>query len=193
MRYCLILVTLVAGNLFAEGEKSESVSVPGKSDTATVSKKVADKSGPGFAVHIGGGGLYGGAGGASVEYQFVLRPSLRLTPFVSIGEVMGTDYKATGLGYCSGANIEFGKMKRFFAAATFGTLYIDVGEDSLGNDVKNTTIGPSLMAGYKWITHFGLLLQVSGGMGYNITGTECVDKENTTLAPTFNLGIGYKF
>lgn len=170
---------------------------------STVSLPIGnDKSSPGLAIYAGFGALYGGTVGISVEYQFALNPTLRLTPLFSVGSATGNDSLGTTLnafGYCVGINLEFGTTQRFFIGPIFGTLLIDEGFDKDSIYIRNTVVGPTLIGGLKWITRFGFLWEISAGMGYQINNKVAPALNNrytglsAVLAPTLNIGFGYKF
>lgn len=181
----LLLILLLSSKVMADNTDS------------TASTKVTDKSTPGIAIQVGMGGLYGGDGGVSIEYQFVLNPEVRLTPLVSLGSVSsGPDSTKWDLGYCFGVDAEFGKMHRFFIGPIFGTLFIDEGKDKDSVQIINTVVGPTLVAGCKWITRCGFLWELSAGIGYQMNNKVEHNGEggiSASLAPMFDLGIGYKF
>ena len=108
----------------------------------------ADKSDGGFAAHLGMGSMYGGDGGAAVEYQVPLRPLLRLSPFAAIGTVGANDPESPAMdfGYCIGVNAEYGRFHRVFAGPSFGTQFMEWDSD-YPDDFHQTLIGPSFVAG----------------------------------------------
>jgi hypothetical protein len=172
MRYALLLILLL---------------------TAVSAAASADRSGGGFAVHLGMGSLYGAGdgGGAAVEYQVLLRPGMRLSPFVAGGQVGSNQADAPSheFGYCIGVNAEYGKFQRIFAGPSFGTQFLEWDHDTTSN--VQAVIGPSFVLGYKGTAHFGLLWQVYLGAAYIINYKYSEHKDNPV--PVFGLGIGYKF
>jgi hypothetical protein len=151
----------------------------------------ADRNTGGFAVHMGMGSLYGGDGGAAVEYEVVLRPLLRLSPFVAAGTVGMNDPEApsTDFGYCIGVNAEYGRFHRVFAGPSFGTQFLEWNSDS--PQKVQTLRGPSFVAGYRGTARFGLMWQMYLGMAYIINYKYSETKSNPV--PAFGFGIGYKF
>jgi hypothetical protein len=148
----------------------------------------ADKSAGGFAVHIGAGDLYGGAGGATIEYQVLLHPRARFSPFLSGGQVVSVDPEipASRIGFCLGVTAEFGGFHRLFAGTGFGTHYIELPYDSANH--RQTAMGPSFVMGYKGTARIGILWQIYGGLAYIVNS-----KRGDTIVPAFGVGIGYKF
>ncbi len=151
---------------------------------------IADKSDGGFAAHIGMGSMYGGDGGGAVEYQVLLRPMLRLSPFVAAGTVGVNDPEAPSkdFGYCIGVNAEYGRFHRMFIGSSFGTQFLEW--DSNLPDKVNTLYGPSFVAGYKGTSRFGLLWQIYIGIAYIINYKYSETQSNPV--PAFGLGFGYK-
>lgn len=149
-----------------------------------------NKSTGGFAAHVGMGSLYGGDGGAAVEYQVPLRPLLRLSPFVAVGTVGVNDPEASSIdfGYCIGVNAEYGRFHRVFAGTSFGTQFIE--QDSNNSKNVRTLIGPSFVAGYKGTARYGLLWQIYIGIAYIINYKYSEMKSNPV--PAFGFGFGYK-
>jgi hypothetical protein len=151
----------------------------------------ADKSGGGLAVHVGFGSMYGGDG-IAVEYQFVIRPLFRITPFAAGGAAQPIygGMEPFAFGYALGVNAEFGRRHRIFISPHFSSQYLDYNEDPQGKiSNKNTVVGPAIALGYKGTAKFGLLWQAYGGVSYPANDKH--DHRNT-LAPVFGLGIGYK-
>ncbi len=151
----------------------------------------ADKSSGGFAAHVGMGSMYGGDGGAAVEYQVLLYPMIRLSPFVAAGTVgmNQTESPSTDFGYCIGVNAEYGRFHRVFAGTSFGTQFIEW--DSNNPDAFHQTLrGPSFVAGYKSTSHSGFLWQIYLGISYIINYKYTENKSNPV--PAFGFGIGYK-
>lgn len=162
-------------------------------------EKISKSSTEGIAAHIGIGSLYGGGAGASVEYQFLLRPNFRLTPFVSAGITFssGSDTPMYGFGYCFGLNTEFFESHRLLTGLSFGTHEIDYETDSPGHENRlGTLIGPSMYVGYKGTARFGLLWILYGGvsgMVDNASGYLSDFPSSSTYGPVFGFGLGYKF
>ena len=147
-----------------------------------------DKSAGGFAAHIGMGNMYGGAGGVAIEYQQVLSPLIRLSPFISGGQVISVDpdKSASRIGYCLGVNAEFGKFHRLFVGPNFGTHYIELPYDAANH--RQTATGLAMVLGYKGTARIGILWQLYGGLAYIVNS-----KNGDEVVPAFGLGIGYKF
>ncbi len=136
------------------------------------------------------GSLYGGDGGAAVEYQLMLRPRIRLSPFVAAGTVGVNDPEAPSkdFGYCIGFNAEYGRFHRVFAGPSFGTQFLEWDSDI--PDKVQTLLGPSFVAGYKGTAHSGFLWQIYIGIAYIINYKYTENKSNPV--PAFGFGIGYK-
>ena len=159
--------------------------------TVTSVSASSDKSIGGFAVHVGIGSLYGG-GGASIEYQVLVSPLWRLSPFVSAGSTMSIyNDNIYRFGYCVGVNAEFGRSHRLFIGPSFGSQYLDYDKDSSDHFSNvNTVVGPAMVLGYKGTARFGLMWLIYGGMSYLINDKH---EPKPGFAPVFGLGIGYKF
>jgi hypothetical protein len=153
----------------------------------------------GFALQLGTGNLYGGIG-LMAEYQHILTKTLRFTPFGSAGMEIGrTDITGIWRGYCVGGNIEYGKAQRVFGGLSFGTHGVGYNIRTITTNGrpqtevynKHVLSGPSLNAGYKGISHIGLIWQTSIGLSYiNYSNTKEADY---SFAPSASLGVGYKF
>jgi hypothetical protein len=151
-------------------------------------------------MEIGMGSTYGAGGdgaGAAIEYQILLRPSLRITPFVGSGVVGGDqpDIPVHRLAYSIGAYLEYGKYHRIFIGPGFGTQWVhheyDESEDRYYN--IHTIIGPSFVVGYKGTARFGLLWQLHLGTAYVVNYPEDYPGRKDNPVPAFGFGIGYKF
>ena len=151
----------------------------------------ADKSGGGFAASVGFGNPYGGEGGCEFEYQLLLAPPFRLTPFAAAGAVNGLFEDSLALGYCGGVNFEYGRWNRAVATVCFGSLYRD--SDSLPVAKTRTMIGPSVYLGYKGVARFGLLWQAWLGCTYIINPANNPNRQDSNFNQVMGLGLGYKF
>lgn len=150
-----------------------------------------DKSSGGFAAHVGFGSLYGG-GGVSIEYQELVGPLLRFSPFVSAGSTMSIyGDNIQRFGYCVGVNAELGRFHRLFIGPSFGSQYLDYDKDSLNNFSNvNTVVGPAMVLGYKGTARFGLMWLVYAGACYLLNDKH---EQKPGFAPAFGMGLGYKF
>jgi hypothetical protein len=138
-------------------------------------------------MHVGTGALYGGDGlGIAVEYQRPWGPNFRLSPFAATGIVgLSDEAPAQDIGYSIGINAEYGTFQRVFAGPSYGTQFMDVESDTA--HAGQTLSGFALVLGYKGTSSFGFLWLAYLGMGYVIT------TGYHGLAPTFGIGLGYKF
>jgi len=150
----------------------------------------ASKLNSGPAVSVGLGNLYGGDAGGGLEYQILLAPRFRLTPFAAVGVVYYPTRQFPAIGYCGGGNLEYGRWHRAFAGLSFGTQYRD--QDSLPVIRTRTMVGPALCLGYKGMAPFGLFWQACGSLAYIINPVNNPNRKNTTVAPAISLGLGYK-
>lgn len=165
-------------------------------DSTGIDEPEADKSGGGLAIHVGLGDLYGGSAGGTAEYQLIMNSKLRLTPFASIGKVstFGEETSISETGYCYGANIEFGKVQRFFTGISYGTHFIDHQTDTAQAHYDETVVikGPSVAIGYKGVSKIGLMWNTFIGMAYEANSPDWLGHSTSTFAPIIGAGIGLK-
>lgn len=159
-----------------------------------------DKADGGFAAHAGMGSTYGAGGGdgigATIEYQALLRPKLRITPFLGAGVVGGEqpDIPVHRFAYSAGAYLEYGRHHRLFAGPSFNTQWVSYDHDEAADRYNNihTLIGPSLVAGYKGTARFGLLWQIHLGLAFIVNYPEDFQGRKNNPVPAFGFGAGYK-
>lgn len=153
-----------------------------------------------YAVALGIGNRYGGLGGY-VEYQYLLKERIRLTPYIAVGaEIVNAIFSRPRLGYCAGAGFEWGSRNRLFIGPDFGThgiAYSTAWADAAQTIIdhyydQHVLIGPSLNAGYKYTSAYGLIWQFSSGVTYILNGRNDQHAHNRYWQPVLAIGLGYK-
>jgi hypothetical protein len=148
----------------------------------------------GLAVQAGYGILYGGMGGL-IEYQFLLKDKVRITPLIGIGGSLGgtdsTTDKYYFLNYTLGLNFEYGNKHRAVAGLQFLGSHDIYNNPSNAKIDKKDIVGPDVIIGYKGTAYFGLLWQVYFGCAY--AQNPFLRDISFFFEPHFGFGIGYKF
>jgi hypothetical protein len=143
------------------------------------------------------GPTYAG-GGITIQYLHLIDKQLWLSSYVGIGsQSIASKIPGNWWGYNGGLNLEYGKR-------LFWILGLNYGAQGLGYDKELKSIvdplafeyihhhllyGPSLIAGYKFISNCGLLWQCNIGISYvkNSAGND----RNYFFMPVAGFGVGY--
>jgi len=148
----------------------------------------------GFGMQIGSGILHGGIGILN-EYQKAFKENRRLTGIVGIGiQKGGNDQNKADyywLGYQLGIQMEFGTSRRFITGPQIMSSYNFTNKPKDAPINKKMLWGPSYILGYKGVSDFGIMWQLTMGIVYLQKPYE--GSSAFKIEPHIGIGIGYKF